>query len=303
MPRSKSTHHLNRLEPDGGLTLGLVGSRGILRSTPHIVQEVTTNGVTGDCSYDSSTLSDDDSTPHVSRSNSRGKDCGGDSFSTASSSNASTLVPSTPPPPTAPPQPVEKQRVMSAKAKQLYEESLRIYREQGGNTEREVVHAAPVRVDSQEEDDEPPRTKRVERRGRTARRGWSASRSKSLPPAEQPEEDEAAPIPTTQNLRSEISWCVSELRALYDNRQQHHHGPPPPYRPPPPCAVLSIPSHRAPITSYHLGNSQSELYVTQRLRRNNNRRSEGSNGGSSGNTSGNTSGADQDSNCGEESYV
>lgn len=39
------------------------------RSTPHIHDEV-------DRSYDSSTLSDDDSTPHVSRSNSRGKECG-----------------------------------------------------------------------------------------------------------------------------------------------------------------------------------------------------------------------------------
>jgi len=37
------------------------------QSTPHIDEVL-------DRSYDSSTLSDDDSTPHVSRSNSRGKD-------------------------------------------------------------------------------------------------------------------------------------------------------------------------------------------------------------------------------------
>uniref|UniRef100_A0A6A7FQI8 Rho GTPase-activating protein 20 n=1 Tax=Hirondellea gigas TaxID=1518452 RepID=A0A6A7FQI8_9CRUS len=53
------------------------------RSTPHMPDE-------GDRSYDSSTLSDDDSTPHVSRSNSRGKECG----TSGSASWDATLTPS-----------------------------------------------------------------------------------------------------------------------------------------------------------------------------------------------------------------
>jgi hypothetical protein len=60
------------------------------------------------------------------------------------------------------------------------------------------------------------------------------------------------------SLKGEISWSVSQLRNLFADSTR-----PPPYRPPPSV----IPSHRAPITSYHLGNSsQSERYVlTRRL--------------------------------------
>jgi hypothetical protein len=58
------------------------------------------------------------------------------------------------------------------------------------------------------------------------------------------------------SLRGEISWSVSQLRSLFADSTR-----PPPYRPPPSV----IPSHRAPITSYHLGNSsQSERYVVTR---------------------------------------
>jgi len=47
------------------------------------------------------------------------------------------------------------------------------------------------------------------------------------------------------DLRQEISWSVSQLRAIFGETLKGAKVHPPPYRPPP--------NHRAPITSYHLG--------------------------------------------------
>jgi hypothetical protein len=115
--------------------------------------------------------------------------------------------------------------------------------------------------------------KAPERKGRLRRRdmgAWTTQRSKSLPPP--PGESRTEGIiedgnktseraqnkSTGTSVQGEISWSVSQLRNLFAESTR-----PPPYRPPPSV----IPSHRAPITSYHLGNSsQSERYViSQRL--------------------------------------
>ncbi|XP_053633237.1 uncharacterized protein [Cherax quadricarinatus] len=116
------------------------------------------------------------------------------------------------------------------------------------------------------------------RRGRARRRDSSAShRSKSVPtretcPSQHPDSDgdgeeeewDCHTTPSLQDfpggpaalhdlrkldseLRQEISWSVSQLRAIFGETLKGAKVHPPPYRPPPPSA------HRAPITSYHLG--------------------------------------------------
>ncbi|XP_037081577.1 rho GTPase-activating protein 20-like [Pollicipes pollicipes] len=178
------------------------------RSTPHI-DEV-------DRSYDSSTLSDDDSTPHVSRSNSRSKDCAlandlwertygtldsrsdsgshasrhssfkssrTGSFSTVrSTGTVRSLETGTPPSYDValsrrqwyqkspggsgvggaarapahgvPEQVIREQTILSSRAKQLYEESLRIYAQQTAGPD--MVHASPVRAVAAEDAPPPP---------------------------------------------------------------------------------------------------------------------------------------------------
>ncbi|KAJ9577110.1 hypothetical protein L9F63_006318, partial [Diploptera punctata] len=144
------------------------------RSTPHIPATTLDDA---DRSYDSSTLSDDDSTPHVSRSNSRGKDYNSDS------EPRQTPPPVPPSPPrhhsdSAPPLPPKRSSV-----------------------DIKLRHLPPVHVDT-------PSPRRLRHRDIGLR---TSQRSKSLPP----------PPDGTR---------------------------PPPYRPPPSV----IPSHRAPITTYHL---------------------------------------------------
>ena len=163
-------------------------------SSPAPVGATLTPAKTSEESYDSSTLSDDDSTPHVSRSNSRSKD--------------------------------------SAAVTSAWES---VYGSLGGP----LVHAAPANVCQDAAPPVPPKLRhlppvhvevtRDERRGRSRRRGLKcAQRSKSLPPP--------PPAPSAHPPASH----------------------PPPYRHPPSV----IPSHRAPITTFYLGDAtQSQRYV------------------------------------------
>nr|XP_045624946.1 uncharacterized protein LOC123774593 isoform X2 [Procambarus clarkii] len=126
-----------------------------------------------------------------------------------------------------------------------------------------------------------PNSHNDKRRGRTRRRDSSAShRSKSVPtretgPTQHPDSDDDQeeeewgyhPTPSLQDfpgppvhrdinpfdtdLRQEISWSVSQLRAIFGETLTGAKIHPPPYRPPPPS------THRAPITSYHLGAGDS----------------------------------------------
>jgi hypothetical protein len=108
--------------------------------------------------------------------------------------------------------------------------------------------------------------KAPERRGRLRHRDTGArtsQRSKSLPPPPGESrtertvengggtsEDVRNHLTTSASLQGKTSWSVSQLRSVFGDSTR-----PPPYRPPPSV----IPSHRAPITSYHLGSSsQSE---------------------------------------------
>lgn len=166
------------------------------RSTPHIHDE-------GDRSYDSSTLSDDDSTPHVSRSNSRGKECNStngtnwDVTQTHSDSNSrnssfksertgsvctvisagscSTLS-SNPPsyeealnrrsimqhhqrtgtPPQFNEYALQEEKSKSARAKQLYADSLRLYQETKVFGVGDIVRASPAHAHDVDELDCPP---------------------------------------------------------------------------------------------------------------------------------------------------
>ncbi|XP_069987275.1 uncharacterized protein [Penaeus vannamei] len=222
--RSKSAHYLTEPQhervgrsPDNTPAVSRSSSHDAVawhrsRSTPQIHDEA-------DRSYDSSTLSDDDSTPHVSRSNSRGKEYGGGSLNTweavygtehtpsdsgdshnsrnssfksertgsmctvVSAGSTSTLASN---PPSyeealtrrslmyrgAPQQgnqsqgspardgyfqehAIREEKIKSARAKQLYEESLRIYQEE--NTyPGDLVRASPAQADDSEEYDRPP---------------------------------------------------------------------------------------------------------------------------------------------------
>ncbi|CAL4238599.1 unnamed protein product, partial [Meganyctiphanes norvegica] len=181
------------------------------RSTPHIHDEA-------DRSYDSSTMSDDDdSTPHVSRSNSRGKEFGGGGLNTWDAVYGSTHLPSdsgdshnsrnssvrsertgsictvvsagststlssnppsyeetlhrrslhyrvgtqqTPASPSGPKTgfpdyAIQEEKVKSAKAKQLYEESLRIYQEES-TCPGYLVRASPAHAHDSDESEQPP---------------------------------------------------------------------------------------------------------------------------------------------------
>ncbi|KAJ8893485.1 hypothetical protein PR048_006083 [Dryococelus australis] len=273
------------------------------RSTPHIatvaLEEV-------DRSYDSSTLSDDDSTPHVSRSNSRGKDCAAansaweSAYGTAptellvhaapvniheescSDSDPSPHVSGIPMTPA-------HHRKLGTIAPPIFaqESSAPPLPPKRSSAEVKLRHLPPVHVDApsrtqstrpqssyisgeepmvwENSDAQVPR-KPPERRGRLRQRDLNSrasQRSKSLPPPPGEDvsvEDDEKPYEERNhppNLQGEISWSVSHLRSLFTTSG----GQPPPYRPPPSV----IPSYRAPITSYHLGNSsQSERYVVSR---------------------------------------
>lgn len=263
------------------------------RSTPHIA---ATSLDDADRSYDSSTLSDDDSTPHVSRSNSRGKDCAA-ANSAWESAYGSTTAPELlvhaapiniheescsdseqhPPPPVPPSPPHHHAPVPDISAPPLPPKR--------SSTDIKLRHLPPVHVETPasrhsttaEEaipwsgtDGKSAVRKAPERKGRLRHRDTGArisQRSKSLPPppgecrSEGTIEDGGGTSEDIRNhlatsLRGEISWSVSQLRSLFADSTR-----PPPYRPPPSV----IPSHRAPITSYHLGNSShSERYVVTR---------------------------------------
>ena len=261
------------------------------RSTPHIA---ATSLDDADRSYDSSTLSDDDSTPHVSRSNSRGKDCAAANSAWESaygSTPAAELLVHAAPinvrednsdtePHQAPPVPPSPPRHHSDSAPPLPPKR--------SSVDIKLRHLPPVHVDtpaprhnsvpseetSQWDGTELQTPKKApERKGRLRYRevgSRTSQRSKSLPPppgesrSDIIDDDEAdtqeirklsTPSAITSGLRGEISWSVSQLRSLFTDGTR-----PPPYRPPPSV----IPSHRAPITTYHLGNSQSERYVISR---------------------------------------
>ncbi|XP_066938336.1 uncharacterized protein [Macrobrachium rosenbergii] len=224
--RSKSAHYLTEpsrderagRSPDNTPAVSRSSSHDAVswqrsRSTPQIHDEA-------DRSYDSSTLSDDDSTPHVSRSNSRGKECGGGglntwdvvygteqapsdsgeshnscnssfksertgSMCTVVSAGSTSTIGSNPPSyeealnrkslmyksgphqchqaqssPAGkdcqfPEHAIREEKVKSARAKQLYEESLRIYQEE--NTyPGDLVRASPAHADVSDEYEKPP---------------------------------------------------------------------------------------------------------------------------------------------------
>ncbi|KAF2351278.1 Rho GTPase-activating protein domain [Trinorchestia longiramus] len=167
------------------------------RSTSHIHDEV-------DRSYDSSTLSDDDSTPHVSRSNSRGKECGsggnghwepqtpsdsgnsrnssfksertGSVCTVISAGSCSTLSSNPPSYEEALNRrsimllqqqqhtsasssqfndlSIREERLKSARAKQLYADSLRLYQEE--KVFGDIVRASPAHAHDVDEVDCPP---------------------------------------------------------------------------------------------------------------------------------------------------
>ncbi|KAK3893459.1 hypothetical protein Pcinc_002722 [Petrolisthes cinctipes] len=221
--RSKSAHYLTEpakeerigRSPDNTPAVSRSSSHDAVawqrsRSTPQIHDEA-------DRSYDSSTLSDDDSTPHVSRSNSRGKEYGGGGLNTweavcgtehtpsdsgeshnsrnssfksertgsmctvVSAGSTSTLA-SNPPSyeealnrrslmyrgqqgqmqgsPSSRDNHIQEfaireEKMKSARAKQLYEESLRIYQEE--NTyPGDLVRASPAQAEDSDEYDKPP---------------------------------------------------------------------------------------------------------------------------------------------------
>lgn len=264
------------------------------RSTPHIAATCLDDA---DRSYDSSTLSDDDSTPHVSRSNSRGKDCAAANSAWESAYGSSPmselLVHAAPiniheescsdseqhPPPPLPPSPPHHHApIPDTCAPPLPPKR--------ASTEVKLRHLPPVHVDTpashhstSEEvttwdgtDGKSVVRKAPERRGRLRHRDTGArtsQRSKSLPPPPGESRSERTVdsgggtsddvknhSTTSASLQGEISWSVSHLRSMFVESTR-----PPPYRPPPSV----IPSHRAPITSYHLGSSsQSERYVISR---------------------------------------
>ncbi|XP_068200560.1 LOW QUALITY PROTEIN: uncharacterized protein [Palaemon carinicauda] len=224
--RSKSAHYLTEpsrderasRSPDNTPAVSRSSSHDAVawqrsRSTPQIHDEA-------DRSYDSSTLSDDDSTPHVSRSNSRGKECGGGglnawdvvygtehtpsdsgdshnscnssfksertgSMCTVVSAGSTSTIGSNPPSyeealnrkslmyrggPQQSHQAqnspagkecqfqehaIREEKVKSARAKQLYEESLRLYQEE--NTyPGDLVRASPAHADVSDEYEKPP---------------------------------------------------------------------------------------------------------------------------------------------------
>ncbi|XP_066994517.2 uncharacterized protein [Anabrus simplex] len=278
------------------------------RSTPHIsaLDEV-------DRSYDSSTLSDDDSTPHVSRSNSRGKDCAAanSAWETAYGSAPSELLVHAAPvniqeeSSSDSEQRAIKSTVTTSTPNSHYNSVAQLPTSSPVASRHDTVapplppkrtsvdiklrHLPPVHVDTspnitptkspavrpqscyataeetmQWESAEAQTPKKApERRGRLRHRDGgnrASQRSKSLPPPPGEKEEENVKVTEepnhTPNVCGEISWSVSQLRTLFANGNR-----PPPYRPPPSV----IPSYRAPITSYHLGNSsQSERYVVSR---------------------------------------
>lgn len=167
------------------------------RSTPHIPDEA-------DRSYDSSTLSDDDSTPHVSRSNSRGKECGSNSgppwdatqtpsdsgnsrnssfksertgsVCTVVSAGSCSTLSSNPPSyeealnrrsimqhhqrsgtsPQFNEYALQEEKLKSARAKQLYADSLRLYQETKVFGVGDIVRASPAHAHGEDELDCPP---------------------------------------------------------------------------------------------------------------------------------------------------
>ncbi|KAK7072526.1 hypothetical protein SK128_025210 [Halocaridina rubra] len=254
--RSKSAHYLTDpmqegrtgRSPDNTPAVSRSSSHDAVswqrsKSTPQIHEEA-------DRSYDSSTLSDDDSTPHVSRSNSRGKECGvgglntwdvygtehtpsdsGDSHNSCNSSfksertgsmctvvsagSTSTLGSNPPSYEEAlnrrslmyrggAPQghqaqgspsgkdglfqeyAIREEKMKSARAKQLYEESLRIYQEE--NTyPSDLVRASPAHADVSDEYERPP----------------------PLPPKSEP-----PPLPPKQRGSRRVSDGISRLKHL-----------------------------------------------------------------------------------------
>ena len=196
--RSRSAHYLAEIKQerlkdhsaDSSTSIARSSSQDTVtwlrsRSTLHIQDE-------GDRSYDSSTLSDDDSTPHVSRSNSRGKECGtngmiswdatlspsdsgnsrnssfksertGSVCTVVSAGSCSTLS-SNPPsyeealnrrtimqqqqkrtgtPPHYNEYAIQEEKIKSARAKQLYADSLRMY-QQEEKVYCDIVRASPA---------------------------------------------------------------------------------------------------------------------------------------------------------------
>ena len=253
--RSKSAHHLSdspnqdRLSrsPDHTPAVSRSSSHDAVswhrsRSTPHIHDE-------GDPSYDSSTLSDDDSTPHVSRSNSRGKEYGsgnttlhawdeslnmshtpsdsGDSHSrnssfksertgsmcTVVSAGSTSTLASNPPSyeealsrrsmmqkhssqQAGSPSPshnsfneytIREEKMKSARAKQLYAESLRIYEEENIYPGLDVVRASLAHAHDSDDPERPP----------------------PLPP-----KSEAPPLPPKQRSNRRVSDGSGRLKHL-----------------------------------------------------------------------------------------
>ncbi|XP_050733676.1 uncharacterized protein LOC127007108 isoform X2 [Eriocheir sinensis] len=225
--RSKSAHYLTEPSRDERLGRSPDNTPAVSRSSSHDAVSWQRSRSTpqihdeADRSYDSSTLSDDDSTPHVSRSNSRGKEYGGgglnawdgeavygtehtpsDSGESHNSRNSSfksertgsmctvvsagstsTLASNPPsyeealtrrslmyrggqqqPPMQGSPSgreghfneyAIREEKIKSARAKQLYEESLRIYQEE--NTyPGDLVRASPAQAEDSDEYERPP---------------------------------------------------------------------------------------------------------------------------------------------------
>lgn len=268
LPRSKSAHHLctpNSLKES---------PRNLFRRTV-ILDGTSLNQlydgsplVDGDRSYDSSTLSDDDSTPHVSRSNSRGKDCTVAADQVYSLCDE-RLVHAAPAQVTIDPPPLPPKRAP-------------------------LRHLPPVHVDTQPDEKKPS-----ERRGRLRQRELahkaSAHRSKSLPPSEGHLRREDCDSKWSKvngdnwgrsgydELKHNFGVSRTKNEVSRVNKNKDHsrsHGRdenkkpdaktlpslhksrtieiPPPYRPPPTVGSLNS---RAPITTYHLREALSRRIV------------------------------------------
>ncbi|KAK6627872.1 hypothetical protein RUM44_010352 [Polyplax serrata] len=273
LPRSKSSHHLFTTH-----TLK-ESPRNMLRRTvmldPATVTELhdgmSSSHMDGDRSYDSSTLSDDDSTPHVSRSNSRGKDCTV-SVDQVYSLCDERLVHAAPAQVTVDPPPLPPKRAP-------------------------LRHLPPVHVDPLPDDKKPS-----ERRGRLRQRELAhktaAHRSKSLPPPEEHSRSRDRADQKWSNVNGEtwnrsvydessysckvqdVSRTKKDGRSAHKNIEQSRTSGrdeltmlentlptlqksrtieiPPPYRPPPTVGSLNS---RAPITTYHLREALSRRIV------------------------------------------
>ncbi|XP_022252648.1 uncharacterized protein LOC106468588, partial [Limulus polyphemus] len=146
---------------------------------------------------------------------------------------------------------VTEQKTLSARARKLYEESVRIYNEQV-ETVGETHYAVPVKVDSGDEALLEPPPLPPKPLHRTPSEG-AALRLRHLPPVHVNESQisshsrrprqSGSRVDPPEEWRNEINWSVAQLRELFNSQAfqetcservtSQDQRQPPPYRPPP----------------------------------------------------------------------